>query len=151
MLFFNKWLSHCHFPSHHQTLSTEHWTEIRREEAMAQWISQPQKSSTARGKGQALPLDGSLFVLNSELWTLNCSEFLNFFDVSYLTQLRGSELFWGGSSCSMVANLQQNPSTRPVCATWLPALLKNGTMFLMHLNQGGVQEERWLLDIEARP
>ena len=34
-------------------LSTEQWTEIRREEAMAHWISQPQKSSTARAKGQA--------------------------------------------------------------------------------------------------
>lgn len=43
----------------------------------------------------------------------------------------------------MVANLDQNPGQRPVVAAWLPALLRQGTMYLLNLF-GSDKEERWL-------
>ena len=51
---------------------------------------------------------------------------------------------WGGASCSLVANLDQNPSIRPIVGAWLPALLKQGTMMMVHL-YGPDIEERWML------
>ena len=47
----------------------------------------------------------------------------------------------------MICNLQQNPLRRPIIANWLPALLRQGCMFIIHLN-GDLGEERWLLDEE---
>ena len=52
----------------------------------------------------------------------------------------------------MVANLDQNPARRPILGSWLPALLRQGTMFRMNIGVGlglgssGAAEERWLLD-----
>ena len=51
---------------------------------------------------------------------------------------------WGGASCSLVANLDQNPTIRPIVGAWLPALLKQGTMMMVHL-YGPDIEERWML------
>lgn len=48
----------------------------------------------------------------------------------------------------MVCNLQQNPTSRPIISTWLPALLKQGTMYLVKLTGNSGKEERWLLDSE---
>lgn len=51
---------------------------------------------------------------------------------------------------TFVANLQQNPTRRPVIANWLPALLRQGTMFLMGFNCSTNIEERWLMDSVTR-
>ena len=52
----------------------------------------------------------------------------------------------------MVANLTQNPLQRPIVAQWLPALLKQGTMWIMFLNgfTDPECEERWLSDEDDR-
>ena len=57
--------------------------------------------------------------------------------------------WWGGTSASMVANLNQNPNKRPICASWLPALLRQGCMYLMNINPSSATppEERWMLDV----
>ena len=52
----------------------------------------------------------------------------------------------GGYAAYMVCNLLQNPGKRPVIANWLPALLRQGLMYLVALN-GGDREERWLMDV----
>ena len=58
----------------------------------------------------------------------------------------------------MVANLDQNPNTRPICSVWSPALLKQGCMWLLRQKVRGkqprsssnnVKEERWLLPKDA--
>lgn len=51
----------------------------------------------------------------------------------------------------MVCNLHQNPHRRPVVASWLPALLRAGTMFLIGVNvhSNDDKEERWLLDTDT--
>ena len=53
----------------------------------------------------------------------------------------------------MVANLLQNTNKRPIVAAWLPALLRQGVMWLLypgtHRDESD-PEERWLLDSEAR-
>jgi len=54
----------------------------------------------------------------------------------------------GGRITAMCCNLQQNPLRRPIVASWLPALLRQGTMFMLHLN-GHPGEERWLLEEEC--
>ena len=51
----------------------------------------------------------------------------------------------------MVCNLHQNPGKRPVIASWLPALLRQGVMFLVNLNPTSrCPEERWMLDQDSR-
>lgn len=56
----------------------------------------------------------------------------------------------GGFTSSMVANLHQNPLKRPIIAQWLPALLRQGCMFLIHQNPSiHSPEERWMLDSES--
>jgi len=56
---------------------------------------------------------------------------------------------------AMVCNLDQHPLKRPIVASWLPALLRQGTMFLMNLNNSEMpdennrKEERWLLDVAS--
>lgn len=54
----------------------------------------------------------------------------------------------GGYTAFMVANLNQNPTKRPAVARWLPALLRQGVMFLIGIN-GGSHRERWLLPSES--
>ncbi len=50
----------------------------------------------------------------------------------------------------MVANLHQNPLKRPICGSWLPALLRQGLMFLVNINAPETApEERWLLDSDT--
>ena len=47
----------------------------------------------------------------------------------------------------MVADLHQNPLKRPICGSWLPALLRQGCMFLVNIHApASAPEERWLLD-----
>ena len=54
----------------------------------------------------------------------------------------------GGELASMICNLQQNPSKRPIVASWLPALLRQGCMYIIHLHgdQSTMCEERWMLE-----
>lgn len=63
----------------------------------------------------------------------------------------------------MVCNLNQNPHRRPISSSWLPALLKSGTMWLLRGDVGDdgepipqaasstndTIEERYLLDVET--
>ena len=57
-----------------------------------------------------------------------------------------------GWNAAVVANLNQNPQKMPICQTWLPALLRNGLMYLILLNPGAhdTSEERWMLPKEQR-
>ena len=50
----------------------------------------------------------------------------------------------------MVANLDQNPLKRAMISAWLPALLRQGTMFLIRVHGAHDVEERWLLPADTR-
>ena len=54
-------------------------------------------------------------------------------------------------SFCLVCNLDQKPQKRPVMGSWLPALLKQGTMYLIYPDraQNDLREERWLLDFRT--
>lgn len=56
------------------------------------------------------------------------------------------------SACVLVANLEQNPLTRPIISQWLPSLLRSGIMWLLvaEAPQGDHTQERWLLAKDAR-
>jgi hypothetical protein len=49
----------------------------------------------------------------------------------------------------MICNLDQNPISRPVVSSWLPALLRQGTMWRLNIGGGG-EEERFLTPEESR-
>lgn len=52
----------------------------------------------------------------------------------------------------MVANLNQNPSTRPICSKLVPTLLRQGVMWVINRNSqtdaSAAAEERMLLPKE---
>ena len=50
----------------------------------------------------------------------------------------------------MICNLDQNPISRPVVSSWLPALLRQGTMWRLNIGGGGGEEERFLTPEESR-
>ena len=56
-----------------------------------------------------------------------------------------------GQGRGVVVNLEQNPSVRPVMNRFLPALLRQGTLWSIRCDCeqgqiGAVEEERWMTD-----
>ena len=50
-----------------------------------------------------------------------------------------------GMNLPVIANLEQNPASRPILSRWLPCLLRSGTMWWLQDDAAKADSERMLL------